>query len=404
MIKREEYLEKLRSLRDKHIIKVVTGVRRSGKSVLLQLFCDELLESGVSPKQTQTINFEDAKNLDLKDWKKLHDFLESNLVADKMNYIFLDEIQNVRGWEKMVDSLFVKPNVDLYITGSNAYFLSSEFSTLLSGRHIEIKMLPFSFAEYTKMLGSDSLIDKPATFAQFLRNGGMPQSVEMFASSDDIGIDYLTGVFNTVVVRDVLTRNGVNDPDALTNILKFTFDNVGNLLSPKRIADYMASNYRSMSSRTVENFLRATVESFILYGVDRFDIKGKELLQTQQKYYLVDTGFRRMLLGRGEQFDSGRALENVVYLELLRRGYQVWIGKTKSGKEVDFVARGKDGVLEYYQVTETMLGEATRERELAPLRNIDDNNRKIVLTLDPATNNYDGIEQINATDWLLGSG
>ncbi len=401
MIKREEYLKKLRSLRDKHIIKVVTGVRRSGKSVLLQLFRDELLESGVEQRQTQTINFEEAKNLGLQNWTKLHDHIESELVPDKMNYVFLDEVQWVEEWEKMVDSLFTKSNVDLYITGSNAYFLSSEFSTLLSGRQIEIKMLPFSFLEYTQLLGENSLVDKPTTFANYLRNGGMPQAVEMFATSEDIGVDYLTGVFNTVVVRDILTREGVSDSDALKNILKFAFDNVGNLFSPKRVSDYMASNYRTISSRTVEKFLQAAVDSFILYGADRFDIKGKELLQTQQKYYLVDTGFRRVVLGRGEQFDSGRALENVVYLELLRRGYQVWIGRTKAGKEIDFVARNKEGVLEYYQVAETMLGEEARERELSALNNIDDNNRKIILTLDPAGNNYDGIEQVNVIEWLL---
>lgn len=402
MIKRENYLEKLRQLKDKHIIKVISGVRRSGKSTLLALFRKELINNGIKENQIQSINFEEAKNINLTNWKKLHDEIESKLIADKMNYIFLDEIQNVKEFEKMVDSLFAKDNVDLYITGSNAYFLSSEFSTLLSGRQIEISILPFSFTEYVEILGKKSMVDRQKTFINFLRNGGFPQSVEMFNESTNLGIDYLAGLYHTVVLKDIITREGVNDSEALENTLKFVFDNIGNLLSPKKIADYMGNNYRKISSRTVEKFLSATTDSFILYSVDRFDIKGKELLQTQQKYYLVDTGLKQVLLAKGEQFDLGRALENVIYLELLRRGYQVWIGKTKNGKEIDFVAKNKEGVLEYYQVTETMHNEETRERELSALKNIDDSNHKFVITLDPEKNNFNGIEQINAMDWVLG--
>ncbi|MDR2063192.1 MAG: ATP-binding protein [Candidatus Nomurabacteria bacterium] len=400
LIKREEYLKKLRDLKDEHIIKVISGVRRSGKSSLLALFKRELLRAGVAHQQIQSINFEEAKNINLSDWLSLHRHLEKNLVPHKMNYIFLDELQLVDNFEKMIDSLFVKPNVDLYVTGSNAYFLSGEWATLLSGRYMEIKMLPFSFAEYVEMLGDDRRQDE-AKFFDFLRNGGFPQSVEIFKKNISLGIDYLTGVFNTVAIKDILTRKGANDPDALENVLKFVFDNISKPLSPKKIADYMASNYRSMSSRTIEAFLTAAKESFVLYDVDRFNIKGKELLQTQQKYYLVDTGLRQVLLARDQQFDTGRALENVVYLELLRRGYQVWTGKTKSGKEVDFVAKTNTGIIEYYQVTETMRGETTRERELSALQNIDDNNTKIVLSLDPEWNNYDGIQQKNVISWLL---
>jgi len=401
LIQREEYLEKLRTLRDKRVIKIISGVRRCGKSSLLELFRRELLADGVLPEQIQSINFEEAKNIDLKDWLALHNRVESNLVAGRMNYVFLDELQLVKGFESMINSLFVKENVDLYVTGSNAYFLSGEWATLLSGRYMEIKMLPFSFEEYVNMLGEDDRRRYDEKFVDYLKNGGFPQSVEIFRENLNLGIDYLTGIYNTVVVKDILTRDGVNDPDALTNVLKFVFDSVGNLLSPNRIADYMANNYRTMSSRTVDGFLKAARESFVLYGVDRFDIRGKELLQTQQKYYLVDVGLRQVLLARDQQFDSGRALENVVYLELLRRGYQVWAGKTKSGREVDFVVKSRDGVLTYYQVTETMRGEDTRERELAALRNIDDNNRKVVLTLDLETNNYDGIEQVNVIEWLV---
>ncbi len=402
MIKRENYLEKLRQLKDKHIIKVISGVRRSGKSTLLSLFRQELIGNGIKENQIQSINFEEAKNINLTNWKKLHDEIENKLITGKMNYIFLDEIQNVKEFEKMVDSLFVKDNVDLYITGSNAYFLSSEFSTLLSERQIEISVLPFSFAEYIKILGENSMIDRQKTFINFLRNGGFPQSVEMFNESTNLGIDYLSGLYHTIVLKDIITREGVNDAEALENTLKFVFDNIGNLLSPKKIADYMGNNYRKISSRTVEKFLSATIDSFILYSVNRFDIKGKELLQTQQKYYLVDTGLRQVLLAKGEQFDLGRALENVIYLELLRRGYQIWIGKTKNGKEIDFVAKNKEGILEYYQITESMHNGETRDRELSALKNIDDNNRKFVITLDPEKNNFNGIEQINAIDWVLG--
>jgi len=401
MIKREQYLTKLRELRDKHIIKVLTGVRRAGKSTLLDLFRRELIESGVKNNQIQSINFEEASNSELINWKVLHDTIESKLIPNKMNYIFLDEIQNVNQFEKMVDSLFVKKNVDLYMTGSNAYFLSSEFSTLLSGRQFEINILPFSFAEYCEILGKERTDDLHKTFTDFLRNGGFPQSVEMFSQNYNLGVEYLTGLYHTVVLKDVITREGVNDAGALENTLKFVFDNIGNFLSPNKIADYMCSNYRNISSRTIENFLSATRDSFILFGVSRFDIKGKELLQTQQKYYLVDTGLRQVLLARDTQFDIGRALENVIYLELIRRGYQVWIGKTKSGKEVDFVAKNLHGVLEYYQVAETIRGEETRNRELAALNNIDDNNRKFIITLDPEANNFDGVEQINAIEWLL---
>jgi len=224
----------------------------------------------------------------------------------------------------------------------------------------------------------------------------------MFKESTNLGVDYLSGLYHTVVVKDMITRGGVNDPQAMENTMRFVFDNVGNLLSPNRIANYMGNHYRKISSRTIESFLSAAVNSFILYGVNRFDIKGKELLQTQQKYYLVDVGLRNVLVAKGEQYDIGRILENVIYLELLRRGYQLWIGKTKSGKEVDFVARNKEGVLEYYQVTETMRSKETRERELSALRSIDDSNRKFVITLDPEKNNFEGIEQMNAMDWILG--
>ena len=372
-------------------------MRRSGKSTLLGLFKDELISSGVEERQIISYNFEDlAAPVDIT---QLHNEIEIRLIAGKKSYVFLDEIQNVKEWEKMVDSLFIKDNVDLYITGSNAFMLSGELATLLSGRYMEISILPLSFKEYMELFGDKT--DLTRKFSQYLQNGGFPQSFEMFAQSDQLGIDYLRGIYTTIVLKDVVTRDGADDAEALENILKFVFQNIGNLVSPNRIADYMKSNYRTIDPRKVERLLSVSKDSFILYAANRFDIKGKELLQTQQKYYLVDTGLRRVLLGLGVDQDTGNALENIVYLELLRRGYQAWVGKTKAGKEVDFVARDKEGVLEYYQVAETMRGEETKERELSALRNIDDNNRKFIITLDPEKNNYHGIEQVNAIDWLL---
>lgn len=398
LIQRSEYLHKLRQLKDKQIIKVITGVRRSGKSTLLKLFKEELTLAGVQDKQIISYNFEDlATPMNVVE---LHNKIESQLVPDQKNYIFLDEIQNVKEWEKMVDSLFIRENVDLYITGSNAFMLSGELATLLSGRYMEISILPLSFQEYLKLFDDET--DLTYKFNQYLQNGGFPQSFEMFAQNDHLGVDYLRGIYNTIVLKDVVTRDGANDPGALENILKFVFQNIGNLISPNKIATYMKSHYRTIDQRKIERLLSVSKDSYILYAADRFDIKGKELLQTQQKYYLVDTGLRRILLGLDSNQDTGHALENVIYLELLRRGFQVWVGKTKSGKEVDFVVRNNEGVLEYYQIAVTMRNEDTKERELSALQSIDDNYRKFILTLDPERQSYNGIEQINVIDWLLG--
>lgn len=397
LVKREEYLAKLRQLKDKRIIKVITGVRRSGKSTLLELFKRELLELGTMGEQVQSYNFEDM-GLTV-DVTKLHQEIRRRLVPNQKNYIFLDEIQNIKDWEKLADSLFIRDDVDLYLTGSNAFMLSGELATLLSGRYIEVSILPLSFKEYLELHNDKT--DLTNKFADYMWNGGFPQSFEMFEQSAQLGVDYLRGIYTTIILKDVVTRDGADDAEALENILKFAFQNIGSLVSPNKIADYMKANYRTIDPRKVERLLSVSKDGFILYAVDRFDIKGKELLQTQQKYYLVDTGLRRVLLGQSTSQDTGHILENVVYLELLRRGYQVWTGKTKSGKEVDFVARNYEGELEYYQVTETMRGDETRKRELAALNNIDDHNRKYIITLDAGKQNHNGIQQINAVDWLL---
>ncbi|MBR2855440.1 ATP-binding protein [Candidatus Saccharibacteria bacterium] len=393
-ILRTQYLEKLRAVKDKRLIKVITGMRRVGKSTLLRQFRDEILSSGVSQKRTQFYNFEEkSSGAYEEDWQKIHDKIEANLAKAEMNYIFLDEIQNINEWEKMVDSLYVKPNVDLYITGSNAYFLSSELSTLLSGRQFEVRMLPFSYKEYTKQIKDDN----DSRLMQYLRYGGMPQAVD-FLPDENLVVEYLEGVYNTVVLKDIMAR--VGNSEMLTRVMSYAFDNIGNGFSAKKVADYLCNNYRRVSSDTVEQYLKAALEAFILYPAQRFNIRGKELLKTQKKYYLVDTGLRNVLIARGEAFDIGRALENVVYLELLRRGCQVFVGQTKSGKEVDFVAKYSSGEIKYYQICETMRSEDTRARELASLREIDDNYPKMVLSLDQEENSFDGIRQTNLRRWL----
>lgn len=401
MIKREQYLSKLRKLRDKDLIKVVTGVRRSGKSTLLEQFRDELLESGVSTNCIQFHNFELSSPFATPNSEDIFNDIINNIKPDTKNYVFLDEIQTLDNFEKILDNLYARGNIDLYVTGSNAYFLSSDLATLLTGRQIEIKVLPFSFKEYLQSTDEPNSSNE-TLFAKYLRNGGLPQAVELFKTDETLALEYLSGIYSTVVLTDIVTREGVSkDTEALNNIMRFVFENTGNPISPNKIANYMKANYRNIASATVEKFLSAAVDSFVIYSSSRFDIKGKELLQTLQKYYLVDTGLRRVLLDKGAQFDSGRALENVIYLELLRRGYTVYTGKTKSNKEVDFVARNSLGVIEYYQVTESMRSEDTRIRELSALESIDDNNDKFILSLDPGENNYSGIRQLNAIDWLL---
>lgn len=393
IVKREEYLEKLRGLKDKHIIKVVTGMRRCGKSTLLETFRDELREGGVADAQIHEYNFEDLETQ--LDYRVLYDEIKGKLVRGKQNYVFLDEIQNVDKFEKVVDSLFVQENTDVYVTGSNAYFLSGELATYLSGRYMEIKMLPFSYKEYLEMKDG-------GTLDEYLEFGGMPQSVEMFEESEAMGIDYLRGVYSTVVLKDVLARNGTEDAEALERLVMFLFDNLGNLTSPNSIANFMRSDGRKMDARKVERLIKALCESLLLYPVDRYNIKGKTLLSTRQKYYLVDLGFRKMLLGATEKDDSGRLLENVVYLELLRRGNQVWVGQTRNGKEIDFVARTPEGDTEYYQVTESLIGEATKEREFGALLDIRDNRPKFILTREGWGAQQDGIKALNAEKWLLG--
>lgn len=397
LIQREEYLNKLIALKDKKIIKVVTGVRRCGKSKLLEMYRKWLLEQGVEEERIVSINFEDLDFEDLTDYKKLHTYLKEHLVKDNMTYIFLDEIQNVEQFPKVVDSLYIKDNVDIYITGSNAHMLSSEIATLLSGRYIQIEMFPLSFKEY--MISTGSMNDRGIKYVDYLQNSSFPYTLELEGKSDEIR-SYLEGLYNTIVVKDIINHSKISEPRMLKSILKFIFDNIGNPLSSKKIADTMTSSGRRIDTRTVEKYLDALTESYIIYQAKRYNIKGKQYLKTLEKYYVVDIGLRLMLLG-SKQIDAGRILENIVYLELLRRGYDVYVGKVDEF-EVDFVAQNGKGTT-YFQVALSVRDEKTLDRELRSLRAIKDHYPKILLTMDDDPEvHYDGIRRINARDWLLG--
>lgn len=404
MVERKEYLDQLWMWKDEQQIKVVTGIRRCGKSVLLEQYQQRLLEDGVTPQQIISINFENLDYEHLKDYRELYTYLKERLCPDKMTYIFLDEIQEVQHFEKVVDSLYIREDVDIYITGSNAYMLSGELATLLSGRYIEIKMLPLSFREYTVVTG----LSKEEAFAEFMKTGGIPYVAVMNRTDEKVD-QYLEGIYNTVIIKDIEQRQArrertgdrrkITDITLLKTIARYLASVIGSPVSIKSITNYLISSGKKVSQNTVNDYVEALTESFIFYPVERFDIVGRQLLKTNNKFYMVDMGIRNHILPR-KQYDLGFTIENIVYLELERRGDKVHIGKYGS-TEVDFVTQ-KEGVLTYYQVTADMTAEETFEREMRPLRNIQDNYEKIVLTLDRfSTGNYDGIKVVNVIDWLL---
>jgi len=395
MIKRDSYLKKLIGFKDHPLIKVITGIRRCGKSTLLELFREYLLENGVKNDQIISINFEDMNFSDLDNAQKLYDFVDSRLKKNAKNYVFLDEIQKVADFQKAVDSLYIKKNVDVYITGSNAHLLSGELATLLSGRYVEIEMLPLSFKEYIEFTGKNDLSRK---FADYVRYSSFPFAVYLNNDAGKVR-DYLSGIYNTVILRDVAAKKKIADILMLESVVRFMFDNIGSLLSTKKIADTMTFDGRKISTHTVESYISALMDSFIIYRAKRYDVKGKQYLKTNDKYYICDIGLRSFLLGN-KGGDAGYVLENVIYLELLRRGYDVYVGKV-GDKEVDFVAIKQDTV-EYYQVALTVRDENKLKTELASLQAISDHNPKYLLTLDddpPA--NHNGIRQINAIDFLM---
>ncbi|NLC43163.1 MAG: ATP-binding protein [Clostridiales bacterium] len=398
LVQRQKYLDWLKSWREKQIIKVVAGVRRCGKSTLFKLYIDWLLETGIKPEQIISINLEELEYENLLNYRALYDYIIARLYKGGYTYVFIDEVQNCKDYERAVDSLFVKDNVDLYITGSNAYMLSGELATLLSGRYVQISMLPLSFAEYVTFKGVGEK-DLSSTFQTYLRFGAFPATA-MLNKQEDLIRSYLDGIYNSILIKDTAVRLGITDISVLTSIAKFLFSNVGSPVSVKKIADTINSAGRTISVNTVDKYLHALCDSFLFYKAERYDIRGRQHLKTQGKYYAVDSGLRELLLASSTA-DLGHVLENTVYLELLRRGAKVNIGKMAE-KEIDFVAKDANGTI-YYQVSASVLDGSTLERELDPLRKIPDHHPKVLLTLDeiPRTANYDGIRQLHIVDWLL---
>ena len=406
MVQRKEYLDQLIAWKDEQVIKVVTGIRRCGKSTLLLQFQQWLKENGVTDEQIVSVNFEELEYEELLDYKKLYQYLKERLVSGKTTYIFLDEIQKVSSFEKVVDSLYVKPNVDLYITGSNAYMLSGDLATLLTGRYVEIKMLPLSFGEFLFMTG----LEPEQGFPEYVRSGGMPYIAAMNRTDEKVST-YLEGIYNTVIVKDIEDRQARKESDPskrkitdialLKTIAKYLASVIGNPVSVRSITDYLISNGRKISPNTVNDYVEALTESFIFYPAERFDIVGKQLLKANRKMYIVDLGLRNHILPR-RSYDLGFSLENMVYFELLRRGYKVTIGRV-GNTEVDFVAE-KQGAYEYFQVTADMTAKETFDREIRPLENIRDNYEKTILTMDRLTpGNYNGIQVRYLLDWLIGT-
>mgnify|MGYP002510834030 CR=1 FL=1 len=394
---RKEYFERLIGYKDKKIIKVVTGVRRCGKSTLLKMFQDYLLAHEVEQEQIISINFEDFEYESLWDAKALYEYLKEKILPNRMMYLILDEIQNVKDFQRVVDSFFIKENVDIYITGSNSYMLSGELATLLSGRYVKIEMLPFSFSEFVRAHQSEHNLER--AYQSYIETSSFPYAIHLEAAQNQIQ-DYLHSIYDTIILKDVVSRKKITDTMMLESVVRFLADNIGNPLSTKKISDTMTSDGRKINVRTVESYVSALMESYIIYQAKRYDVKGKQYLKTLEKYYLVDIGLRNALLGSKANTDVGHILENVSYLELIRRGYDVYIGKLDQ-VEVDFVAKNYNGI-EYYQVSASVRDENTLERELRPLKMISDNYPKYILTLDnDPEGDFDGIRRINALDWLM---
>lgn len=399
LLERKEYLDFLKRHQDRHIIKVVSGVRRCGKSKLFELFQNYLRAQGVTQEHIISINFEDLAFEDLQEYHALYRYVTSRMQGDGMNYIFLDEVQHVPSFEKAVDSLFLKENADVYLTGSNAYFLSGELATLLSGRYVELRMLPLSFKEYYAASGLSANHTLREIYERYITESSFPYTLQLAGRPQDIH-EYLLGIYATVLLKDVVGRLRIADVKMLESIVRYLFANVGSLLSVRKIADAMTSAGRRIDGKTVEKYLTGLQDSMLIYQAERYDIRGKELLKINPKYYVVDAALRYLKVGRRGR-DTGHILENTVYLELLRRGYEVYVGSLTNG-EVDFVAKNENG-LTYYQVSESTLQPEVMERELRPLQRIKDNYPKILLTLDEigTTADYEGIRKQNVLQWLL---
>lgn len=398
-IRRKDYLDWLIKWKEHQIIKVVTGVRRCGKSTLFDIYQEYLLEHAVLNEQIIAINFENLDFEDLCDYKSLYKYIKSHLLPDKMNYIFLDEIQHVEDYQKVVDSLFLRENCDVYITGSNAYFMSGELATLLTGRYVELSMMPLSFKEFCEGLNNSnlSLIDK---FNHYLAIGSFPYVLK-YGYQESEAKEYINGIYNTILLNDIVKRLNIADVNMLESITKFMMHNIGNRTSPNKISNTMTSNHKKINPRTVDRYIRGLTDSLLFYEARRYNIKGKQFLTTMNKYYVCDIAMRNMLV-RSQDSDIGHILENIVFLELKRRYKEVYVGQIGQNGEVDFVAI-ENGNPIYFQVSQTTLDEDVLKRELAPLKQIHDNYPKYLLTLDEVFDdmNYDGIKKKNVLKWLI---
>lgn len=398
IIARKQYLDKLSILKDKNLIKVATGVRRCGKSTLMSQFQDKLREVDVKvPILAINMDLPEFRFLAEKNWKEIYDYIIKHLKKNVTNYVFIDEVQNIPEFEKVLEGLFIHPDIDLYVTGSNAFLLSSELATLLTGRAYEINVLPFSFVEYLEFTSKSTNADR--AFAEYVRSGGFPEAVRFSADGNHFAYEYLQTVYKNIYSNDISKRYNINAEESYQEVVNFLIDSVGSLVSAGNIAKVLTTNKRKIDNKTVTKYIDTLVEAYLFYKVNRYDIKGKQHLATLEKYYLVDLGFRNALLGKELASNVGHLLENIIYLELKRRNYQVWIGKTKN-LEVDFVVRNSEGFTQYIQVSQTVQNAKTLERELAPFNSISDHHEKLLITMDYDTDTYNGIKKINAIDWL----
>lgn len=400
MIYRTEYMQRLKAFKDNKIIKVVTGLRRSGKSTLLEMFRNELLENGVRLEQIQYLNFELMKYDAIRTYKQLYDLVIEKILPNQKNYLFFDEIQQVSGWEKTINSLSLEYDVDIYVTGSNAYLLSSELATLISGRYVEIKMSPLSFKEYYNYY-QNTQKSKEELFNNFLKYGGLPQLLTLPQDEQTIST-FLSSIYDTIILKDVLERNKLKNIDLLKRVYAFLCGNVGSITSTNSIAKYITKEAKldtSLRPATIGNILEMLENAFIIYKANRYDVRGKEVLKSLEKYYLADTGLKNTIVGYNLE-NYGHSIENVVYLELLRRGYQLYVGKNND-KEIDFVAINKEEI-HYFQVTETFANKTTWEREIAPFYTTNDFYEKTIITADKTfITNANGIKIVNIIDFLL---
>lgn len=398
-IQRKKELHKLSVLKDRNLIKVITGVRRCGKSTLLLQFQDVLkAENPNVPILSINLDLPEFRFLAEKSWKEIYDYIQNLLQRGITNYVFIDEIQNIPEFEKLLEGLFVNPDVDLYVTGSNAHLLSSELATLLTGRAFEINVLPFSFAEYLEYTGKSANPDR--AFADFMRTGGFPEAVGLAQESENLAYEYLNTVFQNIYRNDIQKRHTIYYETSYKEVVHFLIDTVGSLVSAGNIAKFLTANGKKIDNKTVAKYIDTLVESYLFYKVNRYDIRGKQHLVTLEKYYPVDSGLRYALLGKGLSTDAGHLLENIIFLELQRRDEQVWVGKADN-LEVDFMARDKDGYTKYIQVALTVKEQKTLDRELVPFTKIPDYNERLLITMDYEKGSHNGVKQINAIDWLL---